>query len=87
MTAPKSTTRRRRSGSSASVPPTLARWFGGEVFARRPMFFAMSYGWQVAEQWRAWVVDHPGAVPPAGWEWLADPADHRHRRPAHLRTA
>lgn len=85
MTAAKSTTRRRRI-SAGSVPTAMAEWFSGSPVLRRPMLFAKPHAWQVAELWRAWATQHRGATPPAGWEWLADPHDRRHRRPAWLAT-
>lgn len=86
MTAAKSTARRRRQ-SASRVPRELAEWFGGKVFARRPLFFSLPRNWQVAEQWAHWIVDSPGTAPPAGWEWLADPNDSRHQIPPFMRAA
>lgn len=87
MTAAKSASRGRRRTSASSVPRELAAWFGGEPVARRPLLFKLPHDWQVAECWRAWSADNPGAPPPAGWRWLADPDDPRHRRPPFVHQA
>lgn len=87
MTVAKSTTRGRRRTSASSVPRDMAAWFGGQHFDRRPLFFRLPHPWQIAELWRAWSADNPGARPPAGWEWLADPNDRQHQRPAFMLAA
>lgn len=87
MTIAKRMTRGRRRASTADVPREMAAWFAGRHFERRPLLFARPHGWQVAELWRTWSADNPGAIPPASWEWLADPQDNRQRRPAHIAAA
>jgi len=79
MTAP---LRRKRRPAAADVPPEMAAWFAGEPVKRRPLLFKLPHYWQVAEQWRIWVQDNVTAKPPIGWEWLADPEDKRHCKPA-----
>lgn len=78
MTAP---LRRKRRPAAADVPAELAEWFAGVPTRRRPLLFKLPHYWQVAEQWRTWLQDNPTARPPAGWEWMADTSDPRHRRP------
>ncbi|MBG6082709.1 hypothetical protein [Rubrivivax gelatinosus] len=84
MTQAKSTQRRRRKGSG-SIPAAIAEWFSGAAVERRPLLFTLPHSWQIAELWAQWAPEHPGARPPAGYEWLADPNDRRHCVPAYMK--
>lgn len=86
MTAAKATSRRRRTGGAGTVPRELAAWFGGAPALRRPLLFKLPHTCQVAKLWGAWSADNPGARPPVGWAWLADPTDPRHAVPRALQS-
>lgn len=82
MTAAKATTRRRRTGSGASVPREAAAWFAGELPAHAIPWRVRAFPGYVlvSDWWLAWQAEHPRATPPAGSEWLADPDHPRHHR-------
>ncbi len=71
----------------------VADWFAGLPRPPRhspvPMRAMAFPGYALLpEWWLAWSAEHPGAAPPVGREWLADPTDSRHRiRPEILETA
>lgn len=83
MTAAKATLRRRRPRGAGDVPRELADWFAGvprDPDATRTPWDALVYPDYVVlgERWQAWKAENPNAAPPAGWEWLDDPASPRH---------
>jgi hypothetical protein len=71
VTAPKSTLRRRRLIPGGRIPDDLVRWFSGID----PMPWSALL-WPdnelLADRWRAWLKDHPGAKPPEGLSNLID---------------
>ncbi len=73
MTIAQGTRRQRRSTAGANIPRYIAEWFAGE---RRVSMTAMAFPWYplVPEYWVAWKAEHPGARPPAEFEWLDTPA-------------
>jgi hypothetical protein len=83
MTAPKSTLRSRRRTTIENLPRTLVAWFAGEP---RPdgrssvPWSALAFpDWCfLPERWQIWKALHPGACPPAGFEWLDDPGSPQH---------
>ena len=71
MTAPKATTRARRSGSGAgNIPAAVAAWFAGQAYPVPWEALLPSDAEQVPAWWRQWAVEHPGTTPPAGAPWL-----------------
>lgn len=82
MTAPKSILRPRRTSTAENLPRVITDWFEGKP--RRPEqssapWLAMAYpGYMfLREYWQVWAAAHPGARPPAGFEWIAEPAPER----------
>lgn len=72
------------------MPPEVRAWFDG---VPRPTK-AARYPWAVLAfpgyallplWWQDYVGEHSDAVPPAGFEWLADLSDPRHSELARLR--
>lgn len=87
VTAAKCTTRRRRT-SGSSIPRPVAAWLAG--LAPRPFDVLAFPGYALLpfDWWPTWAAENPRAVPPAGYAWLADPTDSRHRiYPPVLRSA
>jgi len=78
VTAPKSTLRRRRKSGIDGLPATLREWFAGD--RTKTPWAAMAFpGYALLpERWLAWKDEHPDAAPPAGYEWLNDPASPWH---------
>jgi len=82
MTQRKAILRPRRRTTLEGLPPDLASWFAGEP---RPEgghaipWAALIYPDHLLlyERWQAWAGDHPGARPPAGFEWIAEPPPER----------
>ena len=78
MTEPKGLRRRRRVDPRTDIPPELAAWFAGEPpppnYTDIPWCTIL---WPdellLRERWNAWAASHPGAKPPAGYEWIAEP--------------
>ena len=70
----------RRRKPRHALPAQLVAWFSGER-TTVPMVFALAFphGPLLPERWRAWVAEHPGATPPAGYEWLSDPEHPRQK--------
>jgi len=89
VTAAKGATRRRRSSGSSNIPRAAADWLQGLV-PKTPWAVRAFPGYVllVSDWWPAWAAENPRAVPPAGYEWLTDPNDARHRiRPLVLVNA
>lgn len=89
MTAARSTYRRRRSRGADSIPRRIAAWFSGDRTncgtSGAPMFaLCFPYRELLGDYWATWAREHPGAAPPPGWEWIADPASPRHPGPRVL---
>jgi hypothetical protein len=82
------TRRRRANATDGDIPREFAAWFAGEWVVKPgsalPHPFAAGIPPHCAmlpAYWDAWAIAHPGAKPPAGFEWLADPASPRRRVP------
>jgi hypothetical protein len=68
MTEPRAVLRsRRRRPSGDELPEDLRAWFAGESPAEPPPWSALlpPDHLLLAERWRRWSRDHPGARPPA----------------------
>ena len=70
---------RRKKATAGTLPPTLVEWFSGERVKVPWVALAFPGGLLLPERWRAWAAANPGARPPPGWQWLADPTHPRHR--------
>lgn len=77
MTAPRSTLRQRR-GGSARLPQAevadLELFFAGKQQSAWCLLLAGYEDAQteIVQRWRAWHLDHPGAIPPAVGAWLLE---------------
>lgn len=92
MTERSTHSRRRRTTGAANVPIAVASWFAGEPRPPRsssvPIIAIVVPGCALLPAWwRAWVEAHPSDKPPAGFEWLADPAHARQRHYARHEAA
>lgn len=93
MTAPKSTYRRRRTAGTGNLPTPVVQWFEGlrvptKTLAAVPLAVRAFPGcYLLSGWWQTWLAEHPGARPPAGYEWLNDPASPRHPTPLMLARA
>ena len=79
MTEPKGVRRRRRDSLQADdIPSSLAQWFAGEL-PEPPLIEALAYPSSALlhTRWTIWKATHPHAMPPAGFEWLTEPAPER----------
>jgi hypothetical protein len=83
MTTPKSTLRPRRQTGPETLPRDLVAWFEGEP--RRADQSQIPWSALVfpdhellGVRWKIWKAAHPDAVPPPGYEWIADPDSPRH---------
>jgi hypothetical protein len=73
MPTPAKGLRRRRRAGFDNIPGELAEWFAGEPRDKHgPPWAALIYPDYalLPARWRIWKAAHPGAKPPAGWEWI-----------------
>lgn len=82
MTIAKSSTRQRRRTTAENLPRQITSWFAGDPRGPEQSsapFFAMAYpGYMLLrEYWQVWAAAHPGARPPARYEWIAEPPPER----------
>lgn len=75
MTAPRTTTRRRRE-RTAEMPACIADWFAGRATADAAGWPALLPDGEadVLAWWQQWLQEHPGATPPADAPWISWPA-------------
>lgn len=67
--------RRRRRERPDEVSADLAAWFAGET-SSTPWEALLPGDYELLPaRWRAWSKTRPGARPPAGYAWIAAPAD------------
>ena len=71
---------RRKKPAAGTLPAPLVAWFRGER-TRPPWRDALAFpGWPLLpERWATWAESNPGAMPPDGWQWLADSGHARHK--------
>jgi hypothetical protein len=71
MTAPRATTRARRStGAAGTIPPAVAAWFAGQAVPTPWEALLPDTEANVSAWWRAWLAAHPGAAQPANAPWI-----------------